>query len=273
MEAVHRRLQIFLALFLLVATIGTVGFMHLENLSFAEAFYFNIVTMSTVGYGDIHPTSEASRLFAILLIVMGGATFLGVIANATEMLLVKRETQNRLRKVNMVLGVFFSEVGDRLLALLSGGDDSIAAVRDHLLVKAQWKHEDFTGTLKKLKKYSFKTNIEHADLQSMRDFLTSKRSFLVSLLENPVLIEHEGFSEALLAVFHLTDELNCRQSIDNLPETDLKHLAGDMNRAYGKLVEQWLVYLQHLKDQYPYLFSLAIRKNPFDPDASPVVGS
>lgn len=271
MEAVHRRLQIFLGLFLLVATTGTIGFMHLENLSFAEAFYYNIVTMSTVGYGDIHPTSPASRMFAILLIVMGGATFLGVIANGTEMLLVKREKQSRMRKVNMVLGVFFSEVGDRLLALLSGCDDSIDAVREHLLVKARWKHVDFTDTLKKLKKHSFKINIEHADLQTMHDFLAGKRSFLVGLLENPVLIEQEGFSEALLAVFHFADELGSRQSFAELPETDLRHLAGDMNRAYAKLVEQWLVYLQHLKGQYPYLFSLAIRKNPFDRDASPFV--
>ena len=140
MEAVHRRLQIFLALFLLVVTVGTAGFMHLEDLSFTEAFYYNIVTMSTVGYGDIHPTNPASRMFAILLIVMGGGTFLGVIANATEIILVKRETRSRMRKVNMVLGIFFSEVGDRLLSLLLACDDSIDAIRPHLLVKAQWKN-------------------------------------------------------------------------------------------------------------------------------------
>ena len=84
MNEVRRRLQIFLALFLIVTAIGTVGFMMLENLSFVNAFYYNIVTISTVGYGDIHPTNQASRIFAVLLIVMGGATFLGVIANATE---------------------------------------------------------------------------------------------------------------------------------------------------------------------------------------------
>jgi hypothetical protein len=245
--------------------------MYLEDLSLVDAFYYNIVTMSTVGYGDIHPTNPFSRIFAILLIIMGGASFLGVIANATEILLVKRERHSRMRKVNMVLGVFFSEVGDRLLALLSGCDDSIDAVRVHLLVKAQWKDEDFSNSLKKLKSLPLKININHADMQSMHDFLNSKRSLLVSLVENPVLIEHEGFSEALLAVFHLADELGCRQSFDNLPETDLKHLTGDMNRAYQRLIEQWLFYLQHLKNQYPYLFSLAIRKNPFDQNASPVV--
>ena len=271
MEAVHRRLQIFLALFLLVATIGTMGFMYLEDLSLAEAFYYNIVTMSTVGYGDIHPTNPTSRMFAILLIIMGGATFLGVIANATEMLLVKRERHSRLRKVNMVLGVFFSEVGDNLLGLLSGCDDSIDSIRAHLLIKAQWKHEDFTNTVKKLSNHKYKINIDKADLPPMHTFLNNKRSLLVSLLENPVLIENESFSETLLAVFHLADELGCRQSFNNLPETDLNHLTGDMNRAYQRLIEQWLFYLQHLKGEYPYLFSLAIRKNPYDLNSSPVV--
>jgi hypothetical protein len=48
MRAVRRRLQIFLALFLVVMASGTFGFMTLENLSFSEALYYNIVTMSTV---------------------------------------------------------------------------------------------------------------------------------------------------------------------------------------------------------------------------------
>ena len=156
MIEVQRRLQIFSALFLLVATIGTIGFMNLENLSLSEAFYYNIVTMSTVGYGDIHPTNPASRIFAIFLIIMGGATFLGVIANATEMLLVKREAKNRTRKTNMVLGVFFSEIGNKLLSMLSDGDKSIGSIRGQLLVKPQWNHEDFTTIMKQLKKHQFK---------------------------------------------------------------------------------------------------------------------
>ena len=58
MREVRRRLQLFITLFFIVTAIGTVGFMMLEDLSFADAFYYNIVTMSTVGYGDIHPTTR-----------------------------------------------------------------------------------------------------------------------------------------------------------------------------------------------------------------------
>jgi len=34
---------------------------------------------------------------------------------------------------------------------------------------------------------------------------------------------------------------------------------------------QWLAYMKHLKKEYPYLFSLAVRTNPFDPDVSVAV--
>jgi len=271
MKEVQRRLHIFLTLFLLVTAIGTVGFMMLENLSFADAFYYNIVTMSTVGYGDIHPTNQTSRMFAVLLIVMGGTTFLGVLANATEILMLRRESQNRTRKVNMVLGVFFSEVGYELLSLFSSQDHAISEVRKNLLVSSNWKEGRFATALKAINRYKVGIDAAELDLKELSAFLNSKRDFLLSLLENPVLIEHEDFSEALLSTFHLLDELSSRNELIALPKSDMKHLTGDINRVYKKLMVQWVIYMKHLKGEYPYLFSLAVRTNPFDKNASPVV--
>lgn len=271
MQTVRRRLKIYLALFLIVMAAGTFGFMVLEDLSFFEAFYYNIVTMSTVGYGDIHPTKQVSRIFAILLIIVGVGTFLGVIANFTEMILLRRETQNRIRKVNMLMGVFFSEVGCKLLSLFSGYDQAIDEIRNDLIIRPDWAGNRFSVAQKTVKKHDLQIDMRVIDKENPLAFLNTKRGFLVSLLENPVLIEQEEFSEAVLAVFHLADELSCRDGMNNLPESDRNHLAGDMNRAYKKLIDQWLLYLSHLKNQYPYLFSLAVRKNPFDPEASPIV--
>jgi len=249
MQDVRRRLQIFLTLFLLVTATGTAGFMVLEDISLAEAFYYNIVTMSTVGYGDIHPTSQASRMFAVLLIVMGGATFLGVIANATEILILKREYQSRTRKVNMVLGVFFSEVGHRLLCLFANHDHTINGAITDLLVASDWTEARFATALKDLKKYKAVINARELNLGQLHFFLNSKRDFLLGLLENPVLIEHEGFSDALLSVFHLLDELTNRNGLKDLPQSDSNHLTGDMTRAYKKLIVQWIIHMRHLKKE------------------------
>jgi hypothetical protein len=88
------------------------------------------------------------------------------------------------------------------------------------------------------------------------------------ILQNPNLLEHETFTELLWAVFHLTEELAKREDTKNLSAKDYEHLSGDIKRAYTLLISEWLDYMKHLKDKYPYLFSLAIRTNPFDPSAS-----
>jgi len=94
---------------------------------------------------------------------------------------------------------------------------------------------------------------------------------VLSLLENPNLLEHECFTDLLLAIFHLSEELVARDTLEGLPQSDYEHLAGDIKRAYTLLIREWLAYMMHLKDNYPYLFSLVIRTNPLDADASPVV--
>jgi voltage-gated potassium channel len=271
LDPIRFRLGVFLTVFVAVMVLGTLGFMIVERISVADAFYFSIVTIATVGYGDIHPATQAGKVLAIVVIVLGVGTFLGVVANATEMMLNRREKQARLEKLNMVIGVFFSEVGTKLLIIFSEHDPHLAGIKSDLMIRTDWTDRDFARVQRKLKEYDYGIEIRKIDLRTLRDFLVEKRSFMVGLMENPVLLEHESFTELLHAVFHLTEELWYREHIDRLPDTDKAHLAGDINRVYVQLVYQWIDYMEHLKDNYPYLFSLAMRMNPFDREASPIV--
>ena len=186
-------------------------------------------------------------------------------------LLNVREKRLRLEKMNMVIGTFFSEVGTRLIAHFSDFDPKLENIRTNLIVRKEWSDQEFAAVIKKLKDYNYEVTIQAMNLEDLRIFLMGKRDFLVRLLENPVLLEHESFTELLRAVFHLTEELAAREDLQALPDTDRQHLAGDVKRAYNLLVHEWLNYMQHLKDNYPYLFSLAMRTNPFDLDASVIV--
>ncbi|MFC1539085.1 hypothetical protein ACFL6H_06665, partial [Candidatus Latescibacterota bacterium] len=123
----------------------------------------------------------------------------------------------------------------------------------------------------KLNTFHFDINITKGNLDSLRTFFTEKRDFILLLLQNPSLLEHDTFTDLLWAITHLNDELACRDHCVEILDSDLKHLAGDMRRAYVLLLQEWLEYMNHLRVNYPYLFSLAIRMNPFNPDASPVV--
>jgi voltage-gated potassium channel len=59
----------------LVLFVGVVFYVNVEHWSFINAVYFCVVTLGTVGYGDITPTTDAGKLFTVIYIIVG----LGVI--------------------------------------------------------------------------------------------------------------------------------------------------------------------------------------------------
>lgn len=186
-------------------------------------------------------------------------------------LLSQREKRALLNKLNMVIGAFFSEVGTKLMSIFSEFDPHTHEICQQLIPTNEWCEEEFFQVNRRLKRHDYKIDIQKGDIETLRSFLLQKRDFLLSLLQNPNLLEHESFTDLLWAVFHLTEELANRDDIVKLPDKDYVHLAGDIKRAYTLLISQWLKYMEHLQDVYPYLFSLAMRTNPFDRDASPVI--
>jgi hypothetical protein len=182
-----------------------------------------------------------------------------------------REKTALLKKMNMVIGAFNSEVGTALLKSLSFFDTDYEKTRQKLVINSKWSDQEFNSIRKSLQAYDFVMDSRNGDLEELKNFLVGKRNFLLGLLENPNLLEHETFTDLLWAVFHLTEELESRTDIRQLPDSDLKHLSGDIKRAYGLLISEWLSYMKHLKNDYPYLFSLAVRTNPFNPEASPEI--
>jgi len=186
-------------------------------------------------------------------------------------LLEKREKQHKLEKLNMVIEVFFSEIGSKLLTYFSDCDSGLKNIRNQLMVTTRSTDREFQKIHARFKNYDYSIDIHKMNLTDLTEFLTGNRQFLLRLLENPVLLEHESFTDLLRAVFHLTEELRNRKGSEHLPDSDLHHLSGDIKRAYSQLVFQWLDYIKYLKRNYPYLYSLAVRLNPFDQNASPVV--
>jgi len=182
-----------------------------------------------------------------------------------------REKIAMLNKLNMVIGTFFSEVGTRLLKSFSGFDHHFDQIRRNLIVTKDWTDLNFSKVAKDVGSYDYRLDYKRRDLNELKAFLVAKRDFLLRLLENQNLLEHESFTDLLWAVFHLTEELDARGNLAQLSMPDGEHISGDMRRAYGTLIVEWLAYMKHLKKEYPYLFSLAVRTNPFDPDVSVAV--
>nr|WP_320048345.1 potassium channel family protein [uncultured Desulfuromonas sp.] len=258
-----RQLRIYLLLFIAVICLSTLCFMFTEHLSFSDALYFSIVTMSSVGYGDILPKTEQGRLFAMVFIILGAVTFLSLIGRATELMLNRRDEESKRRKLHMLVGVFFNEIGQGLLRQLVEHMPLAASERQRFEFTAQWTARDFRALNDYAASLPFSLERTADLLGSCGSTLTTVKPLLIRLLENPAVLEHSAFSELLLALFHFEQELGYRQGFTDLPESDVNHLQNDAIRVYRLLLPQWFDYLEHLQRDYPYLYSLQVRVNPF----------
>ncbi len=239
----RRPWKLFFALFL----IGLSALFHFVHyLIFGDAHHIFIYLLGDIAFVPI------SVLFVTLIL---------------EHLLERQQKETMAHKLNMVLSAFFSEVGNPLIKELQALVQDNPALIGHLQVAADWSLKDFVQAKKFVRHQNAAIDARRLDLGRLKDFLVGKRGFLLALLENPNLLEHEQISDMLWAIFHLTEELIARNQLNRLGEKDLEHLSGDCRRVFSQLLLEWIDYMRHLKIDYPYLYSLAVRLNPFNPEA------
>jgi voltage-gated potassium channel len=84
MTRLKRRFLLIIVAILTTLTIGTLGFTFIAGYPPFDAFYMSLTTMTTVGYGEIHPLSHAGRVFNSFLIVFGVTTIFIAIGAMTQ---------------------------------------------------------------------------------------------------------------------------------------------------------------------------------------------
>jgi hypothetical protein len=211
----------------------------------------------------------------IFIFMLGDFAFLPLevflVVIVIERILTRREKQAILYKLNMVIGAFFSEVGNSLLADMLKYFKNRDEIASHLNVNSDWTAKEFKVAEAYALNLKADVDIQHCNLEEIKNILQKKRMYLLTLLENPNLLEHDRFTDLLWATTHLDEELTARSDLKDIPESDLAHLAVDIERMYDNLVSEWLEYIQHLKTAYPFLYSLVLRTHPFQESPSPVV--
>jgi voltage-gated potassium channel len=135
----RRRQKWFLASLILIGTvpiIGTIGFLILEPTvhTLWEAFYFTIVTIFTVGYGDLYPTTMASQALAVFVVVLGFTaliTSLQSIFNHVISMDLREELglpSRRVRMKNHIILCGYGNVGQRIFEQLKEKGDKFVVV-------------------------------------------------------------------------------------------------------------------------------------------------
>jgi len=235
-----------------------------------------LVTIAVFLYGVLYalfPGRLADIGFYTLLDIAFIPLSVLLVSLVIDRLLAARERESLLHKMNMVVGAFFSEVGRELIDRLVEFDTDVESDREHMLFTAAWTAEDYDRHRKAVCGDRHSMSVDHGDLGALHALLAEKRSFLLGLLQNGNLLEHQSFTDALWAVSHLGEEFAARGDLAGLSKPDRAHIELDMGRAYGRLLGEYLLYVRHLKADYPYLYAFAARTNPFDEGARVEVSS
>lgn len=177
-----------------------------------------------------------------------------VVTLILERLIDYKSKQERMEKLNMLISLFFTEVGYKLMHLIIEADKSgknyITSFNDLEEVKSQ------------VDKHDYNIDIKDIELDKIMDALLEKSNLLVSLISNENITQHEIFTDLLMSVIHLRDEIIFYKN-DKKGELDSSHLEKDILRVYQNISIQWVDYLKYLNKSYPFLYNNAIRLNPF----------
>jgi len=73
--------------------IGTWVFHVIENWTWAQSFYFSVTTLTTVGYGDINPSTDGSRIFTAIYILIGVGVVIAALTRIGSQYLSTQEHQ------------------------------------------------------------------------------------------------------------------------------------------------------------------------------------
>ena len=60
---------------------GTIFYWRAEDWTIVQALYFSVVTLTTIGYGDLHPTSAGTQIFTIIYILTGLGVFVALLSS------------------------------------------------------------------------------------------------------------------------------------------------------------------------------------------------
>jgi hypothetical protein len=93
-QDIHRRYVLVLSVALGLLILGAIVYHQLLHLSWIDAFYFCTTTLATVGYGDITPTTDVSKIFTIFYVIIG----IGIFTTFASLLVRNASLRRELRK-------------------------------------------------------------------------------------------------------------------------------------------------------------------------------
>lgn len=79
---------------LFILTIGTIFYHNIEGMTYVDALYFSVMTLATVGYGDLTPQTNLGKIFTVVYVLIGVGILTALIATFNRALAEYHQRKN-----------------------------------------------------------------------------------------------------------------------------------------------------------------------------------
>lgn len=180
-----------------------------------------------------------------------------------DQLVEKTHREEARSKVSIIETLYFNESGGTMLRYLTSFDPDAARLRELLQVTEVWHSSDFRQAIRQLKSYPFLLDLDRIDFFGLHYHLSQRHEYYRSMLENPALTQSEAFTEMIMKIYLLWEELDGRTNLYQLPEKDRSYLAELLHEIYRELTEYWLDNVYNHSIHNRFRLHRAIESNPF----------
>ena len=217
----------------------------------------------TVNYLTFHDSNFIERYILVQLGFLPISVLLvSVILNS---LIAQRERIAKREKLNIVIGSFFADIGKDLLRYLTKYDPKAENIAKEVMYIEDLDDQQIEKLKENIKEREYVVNFKSIHIYELKKFLLDNKEFSVNLLDNPVIIEHETFTDLLWNVLHVTEELRRIIDLESISDEEYRDIKGDIENLYFLLSYEWINYVHYLKSAYPHIFIYEAKTNPFIP--------
>lgn len=174
-------------------------------------------------------------------------------------LMDSQEKKERMDKTRMLTSTFYTEIGTKLTRAMIPSAEPKEQLKTILTMQCA-SDADLKEQQEYIRTMPLEVHLTKETYTSVMEMILGARTALLVLSSNPLLFEHETFTDLLWAIFHLLDEYHLRGDYDDLTPTDIRHLNEDFEEMLRLLLMSYIANVKYLRETYPNLYSRAKEK-------------
>ncbi len=249
MKSLSRRLGLLVVMMATFVLVAAVVFMITEDLTPMQACYYAVVTVSTVGYGDIHPKTHLGMILSVVMILGGVGIFTGSVAIITNAIISSRDREAAKAKVRLLSEIFVRSIAIHLLEQFTASNPRAERLQSKMAAVQSLSLVDFKKAENELEKRDFCIELENLDSSELSAFLKSQSQVFLILLGSPSISESLGLTSILRRTYHLA--LTLKRPIHEMSSDLASALRENLQEVYHDLTLIWLDYMSNLAREYP----------------------